>query len=416
MVKASLNLDRFWAILLILAIFFAFPLSRMANGAANEDEIKDDISDIEKKLQKEQSAKARLEAQLRIIQSSVNATQEQIQETENLIQEIQASISRKEGEIKELSDKIDFQKIALRSLIQELYYQKKSPTAGFLLDQGSAFSLVRGTDRTTTLEQKLVELISDIEGSKIKVAKEKESLAENQGDHEKLLKAKEVQQQRLIADKQETQGDISEKDATIGELNAKLGKLRSDLSSLLGEDLSTDDIVEAAKIAGKATGVRKDFILGELVVETDLGRFTGGCTYKNIRMKSADKTEFLKIASELEKAYGGNYKNKKLSCSPGYGYGGAMGVAQFMPTTWKGYKSYISSATGHNPPDPWNIIDGVMGMAKKLANGGATSKGGERLASKRYFCGGPSSPYWNNKCEKYASNVQYWANNYEKKL
>jgi membrane-bound lytic murein transglycosylase B len=93
-----------------------------------------------------------------------------------------------------------------------------------------------------------------------------------------------------------------------------------------------------------------------------------------------------------------------------------MGVAQFMPTTWTGYKAYIGSATGHKPPDPWNIIDGVMGMAKKLANGGASSKSGEKLASKRYYCGGPSSPYWKTKCETYAKNVQYWADNYEKKL
>ena len=91
-----------------------------------------------------------------------------------------------------------------------------------------------------------------------------------------------------------------------------------------------------------------------------------------------------------------------------------MGIAQFMPTTWLGYKSQIASITGHNPPDPWNVVDGVVGMAIKLAAAGATSKSGELVASKRYYCGSPNSPYWNNKCNDYAKNVQRLATGYEK--
>lgn len=53
-----------------------------------------------------------------------------------------------------------------------------------------------------------------------------------------------------------------------------------------------------------------------------------------------------------------NYKKQKVSCNPsGYaGTGGAMGVAQFMPDTWNGYKSQVASKTGHNPPDPWTLL------------------------------------------------------------
>jgi len=45
-----------------------------------------------------------------------------------------------------------------------------------------------------------------------------------------------------------------------------------------------------------------------------------------------------------------------------------------LPDTWLGYKSQIAAKTGHNPPDPWNLTDGVVGMAIKLAKGGATKK------------------------------------------
>ena len=88
-----------------------------------------------------------------------------------------------------------------------------------------------------------------------------------------------------------------------------------------------------------------------------------------------------------------------------------MGVAQFMSDTWVGYKSSISSKTGHNPPDPWNLTDGVMAMGLKLARGGASSKKGECNAAKLYLSGTTNSKY-NWYCEK----VLYWADNYEAKL
>lgn len=380
------------------------------------EETQDNISDLQKKLEKEEKAKKALQQNLGQIQGAVASTVKEISKTQSAISETEKTISRKEAEISNMNNKIELQKSMLKSLLQETYYNQSQPILNVVLTSANFANVFSDTDHLLTVEDKIRDVSAEIAEAKMKVQQDKSQLAEVKEKHEEILDEKVDQKQELVADQIDVQKDIQKKDATIGELNQKLAELKNDLSSLLGKNLSTDDIVEAAGIASKATGVRKDFILGELVVETNLGTFTGGCTYKNIRMKAADKAEFLKIAEELEKAYGGNYKNKKLSCSPGYGYGGAMGVAQFMPTTWIGYKSYIASATGHNPPDPWSVIDGVMAMAKKLANGGATSKGGEKLASKRYYCGGPSSPYWKNKCETYANNVQYWADNYEKKL
>ena len=118
---------------------------------------------------------------------------------------------------------------------------------------------------------------------------------------------------------------------------------------------------------------------------------------------------FKDICEELDY----KWKTRKVSCPPsGYkGTGGAMGVAQFMSDTWLGYKKSIASLTGHNPPDPWNLTDGVVAMALKLAKGGATKKSGECNAAKLYLSGTTSSKYnW------YCTKVLYWADNYESKL
>ncbi|HZZ99258.1 MAG TPA: hypothetical protein VFK07_00920, partial [Candidatus Paceibacterota bacterium] len=88
-----------------------------------------------------------------------------------------------------------------------------------------------------------------------------------------------------------------------------------------------------------------------------------------------------------------------------YGWGGAMGPAQFIPSTWMGYRDRVSQIVGH-PANPWNIEDAFTAAAVKLAAGGATSQttAGEVAASKAYYSGNPkclSAP-----CNSYANAVQ----------
>ena len=123
-------------------------------------------------------------------------------------------------------------------------------------------------------------------------------------------------------------------------------------------------------------------------------------------MNDHRKKVFKEICDDLDH----NYKKMKVSCPPSNykGTGGAMGVAQFMSDTWKGYEDKIASKTGHNPPDPWSLTDGVMAMAIKLANDGALNgKSGECAAAKRYLGG---NHQW------YCDKVLYWADNYKDKL
>lgn len=369
-------------------------------------EIQNHLDDL---LKKQKDAEAELAAE----QSKLYKNQAQIKTTQALIKQIKDEIIRLEAELKNLEDRARLNKAMLAEYIRQLYYAKQDqdPLVKLTLFQGSLSDMVANFDSTISIKEKIMDALQVINDAKTETEKAKTALANQQQSQQKTLQSQQIQQVEIA-------GNVQEAQATLSELNAKIDKVRGELSSLLGTSVSAKDIVDAAKIAGKATGVRKDFILGMLVVETDLGRFTGGCYYSKgsnpvgKHMKSADKTAFLAVMDELN--YGVN--EKKLSCWPGYGYGGAMGVAQFMPSTWNGYKSKIASMTGHNPPNPWSITDGVVGMAIKLANAGADKKSGEKNAAKIYYCGGPSSPYWKTKCEDYAKKVLYWADNYEQKL
>ena len=175
--------------------------------------------------------------------------------------------------------------------------------------------------------------------------------------------------------------------------------------------------MEAASFASNATGVRKDYLLGVLVVESNLGKYTGGCNWKQSRMNGTRLEYFKQIAKELDY----DYTKLKVSCPPaGYkGTGGAMGVGQFMPDTWMAYKNSIASVTGHNPPDPWSLVDGVTAMALKLSKVSGVidhKRSAEAKAYCVYLAGGNWINYCDAKGVNYGGKVLYWADNYERLL
>ena len=260
------------------------------------------------------------------------------------------------------------------------------------------------------MRNEVLNLVDEINETKRVTQDKKESIEDVKKEKETLLLSQKQQENSLVSEKNQTQAQIISKNATISELNAKLAAVESDLSGLLGESVEAGDIVEAVEIASKKTGVRKAFLFGELIQETDLGRYTGGCTYKKANMHSYDIPVFKRIMSDLDY----KSKEKKVSCGvEGKYYGGAMGVAQFIPTTWQGYELKIEKYTGHSPADPWSLTDGVMAMAIKLANDGATSKSGEYDAARKYYCGSRLS---RKVCVDYANDVMYWSKNYKDKL
>lgn len=372
-----------------------------------KEDLEDEEKKIEKKLKKEQTILNRYQNDLGNVNRSYNATLYSVSETQKEITAKENDIDRHEKQVASFEQQIDLKEDVLASVFRELYFQKRSLVDTRIIeDDATSFFAFR--DRLNVMRTKAMAIITDIKGQKNETLTTKAEIAKEKEEKEGLLVVQNEQKQILAVQKAQVQGKVNNKQADVAQLNAKLSAVQSDLSSLLGESVSTDDIVEAASFASKQTGVRKGFILGMLIVETDLGRYTGGCTYKESRMNDHRKKLFKEIAKDLDY----NYKKLKVSCPPkNYrGTGGAMGVAQFMSDTWMGYKSKIASKTGNNPPDPWSLTDGVMAMALKLKNDGGASKSGEWNAAARYLgsCSGNTRFY----CE----NVLYWADNYKKKL
>jgi peptidoglycan hydrolase CwlO-like protein len=368
----------------------------------------EDVEDIQNKIDKYQNQQEKIQKQLESAQTNLSKTQAQIGTTKGLIQQTETEISRKESEAENLNKRIELNKLLLEGYLQEAYISDQDPLTSLFLSEGELNNIVGNLDQMEGVREKILSILNEINESKQEAEKVKAELADKQDDHEKLLSIQQGQQYEI-------KSDISQAQSSLSELKSKINKLRGELSSLLGSSVSFNNIIDAAGYAAKVTGVRKDYLLGVLVVESNLGRYTGGCNFKESRMSGTRAAIFKDICKELKY----DYNKQKVSCPPsGYkGTGGAMGVAQFMPDTWSGYKSSISSVTGHSPPDPWSLTDGVVAMALKLSKVAGVTAHKESAEAKAYcvyLAGGNWASYCDSKGVNYGEKVLYWADNYEK--
>jgi peptidoglycan hydrolase CwlO-like protein len=368
----------------------------------------EDAGDIQDKINKYIDKQQDVQKQLETSQTLLQKNQSQLNLTKNLLYQTENEMSRKEAELNNLNQRTELNKNILKNYIQQLYWQDQDPIISMVLDEKSLNDILSNGDQMISVKERINATIFEIKQSKADIEQAKNDLEDKKDDHEKLLSLQQGQQYEIKT-------DINQAQSTLSELNAKINKLRGELSSLLGSAVSFKNIMDAAAYAAKVTGIRKDYLLGVLVVESNLGRYTGGCNFKQSRMSGTRATIFKSICSDLKY----DYNKMKVSCPPsGYrGTGGAMGVAQFMPDTWVGYKSRISSVTGHNPPDPWSLTDGVVAMALKLTQvSGVTAhkSSAEAKAYCIYLAGGNWAAYCDSKGVNYGDKVLYWADNYEK--
>jgi membrane-bound lytic murein transglycosylase B len=123
---------------------------------------------------------------------------------------------------------------------------------------------------------------------------------------------------------------------------------------------------------------------------------------------SRDQAPYLAITSEL----GLDPETQPLSCPWGGGWGGAMGPAQFIPSTWAIYKAKIANITGNNPPNPWSPRDAFTASGVYLTELGAAGGNytAERTAALKYYAGGnwnkPANAFYGNSVMKIATDYQ----------
>ncbi len=275
----------------------------------------------------------------------------------------------------------------------------------------------------------LQQLMQQVTATKAQLEVQHQVLSGQQDEAQNLLSIKTLQQQK-VADTvkeqntllQETKGRESAYQSTLSNAKAQAAAIRSRIYQLL--DVSTQitfgQAYQIASWVSDQTGVRPAFLLAILTQESSLGRNVGTCNrlgdppekhWQAIMKPDRDQQPFLQITREL----GMDPDVTPVSCpmrnkdGSQLGWGGAMGPAQFIPSTWLGYRGKVTAFTGKATANPWDIRDAFVAAAIKLKNDGADgTPTGEWNAAMRYFSGSTNPAY-----RFYGDNVAKLAEGYQ---
>ncbi|MBI2592567.1 MAG: lytic murein transglycosylase [Candidatus Colwellbacteria bacterium] len=321
------------------------------------------------------------------------------------------SLSKLDGEIKGTTEKIRLTEVdiisnksILAGAVQSLYENEDQGLFEVLLQNPKLSDFFGNLNSLLTLQDNLRNSLEDLRGLKAELVKQKEELSLERADAAALksyqnAQKKEVEDVRREKDNllKVTKGKESEYQKVLVETRKTASQIRSRIFEFLGGgELTFEQAYKLAKFAEQTTGVRAALILAVLDRESALGQNVGRCKYNEVSAATGrtamhptrDIPVFLDIVREL----GLNPDTLTVSCANRDGaYGGAMGPAQFIPSTWSIYKDKIAQITGNNPSSPWRNGDAFAATALYLKDAGAAES--ERMAAARYYCGGRWNRY-----------------------
>jgi membrane-bound lytic murein transglycosylase B len=352
------------------------------------------IAQNQSKLATEQTQQKTLQNAVDTLNSQITEAQLEIKQRNLTIQEINDGISQDDAGIDNVNSNVSASQTALAQIMRDTQQLDDTPLVELALG-GTLTQLFQDVDDFNTIKQATADAFTQMAAQKSDLATRESALQDQQQQQNQLLglqitqqaslQSTQAQKQALIA---QTKGQESAYQQLISDQQKSVAQIEAALFSLADANKSESfgDMYGYAKEASAATGVEPAFILAILTEESNLGQNVGNCTYENAMAPNRDIPDYLTIMSQL----GLSPDSEKVSCAQSYGaYGGAMGPAQFIPSTWMIYQSRIASATGQNPPNPWDPRTATFATALYMSDLGADAgtPASEREAALKYLAG-----------------------------
>lgn len=421
-------------IIIFCALFFlngvlVSAVSLVAQGDDIQKEIEEKRAEVERlekeiatyreTIAKKQGEEKSFTQAISVLQSRIAKLRLSIQSLRVSLEKVQLQIRVTKRSIADTEKDIAERKAALAASIQLLDQYEEKRTALMFFFNTPRFSDVLDALRDMfLLQQKMYAHITALQELSEKLSKDKATLEEQEEEQAQLLQLQQLQQDETRR-KQAEQAELLQKTKaeakrlkSLVELSKEaIEGLKNDMYALGKIGVAVNDAITLGKLVASRVEVRASFLLAVLEVESRLGLNVGKGTWTK-DMNPNQHDAFLQIMQQL----GMDADTTPVSKKPSYGWGGAMGPAQFLPKTWMGYVETVARLTGHNPPSPWNLEDAFMAAGVKLSNDGARSKdrAGELRAANVYLSGNPRCT--KSICNYYSNLVLDKAGEIEEKL
>ncbi len=407
------------------------PRPTSVNKQNNKQDLQNQLDIIEGQIASQQKVLDQTKNQRKTLQSQVATFNAEIKKTQLQIQAINLTISKLNGDIgarnktlTKLSDKLADEKESLAHILRQTQMLDDYSIVDVAISSKSISDFFTDLDSFASINKLLIESFERINDLSAKTEDEKEELNVRLTEQEQLrglaqlakqeVQLQEKEKQLLLTKTKGVESNyqklIAANQRTAAQIRAELFDFRDSAAIPFGTALLY------AQMAEKATGTRAALTLGILKQETNLGKNLGSGSWQIDMHPTRDRPVFVYLTQIL-----GLDPNKMLvSKRPSYGWGGAMGPGQFIPSTWVCYGGLVNSNTNgcspsgaagsfwngpwryeeskdrvrkllgtSSPSNPWNAKIAIMATAMLMADNGASTQlyADERTAALRYFAG-----------------------------
>jgi len=412
---------------LVIGMLLAIPLSASAALTPEERaelerqlaEVEQQIATNKTELTKKQGERQSLERDVAVIDGQIKEAKLAIKQRDLAIRKLTDGITDKEGAITMLDSKVVAGQESVAQMLRRTREIDDITIAELALG-GSISDLFTEVDNFQIVQQALDTAFKEMAAARADLAARKEALLGQQEEEQDLKQLQVLQQKSLQQSESEKktlvgyakgqeseyQKVIAAQTKTATEIRARLFDLRDSGAIPFGK------AYEYAKEASAKTGVRPAVILGILAEESNLGENVGTGNWRTDMHPTRDQPVFETLMAELSL----DPDQQKVSKKPWYGWGGAMGPAQFIPSTWVRYKDRVANIVGQNPPNPWDARTAIFASAMLMMDNGADEqmRAAERLAALRYLAG------WGNASKPayafYGDDVMALADKFQKEI
>ncbi len=426
-------------VFILFAFIFLNPIPARAsfdcltlNSSSSETDkqfCRDELNQIEDQLtvllnkQKEQQKKTgTIKGDIDYLTSQINALKVKVKARALKIAELKVDIKDKVSKITSLNNKIDREHESLAQLLRNTNDFDNQDFIYLIFSDESISAFYNDIESYDSIKQAVKTSVDQIRGIKTETEAEKKDLEKKQDAEtdakaelestQKKVSQNETEKQRLLVISKKKE---SEYQKLAVEKKLRADKIRSALFSLAGisQKIEFGTALQYAEEAQKRTGINPAFLLAILTQESNLGSNVGKCyltsvdgpqagyginittgkTWSNLMKPTRDIPPFLDITRRLIL----DPLKTIVSCPIAgiAGYGGAMGPAQFIPSTWKLFESRLKNILGYDA-NPWSPKDAFMASSLYLTDLGAvgmSTSAQNRAACKYYGSGGYSCSY-----------------------
>ncbi len=388
---------------------------------AEYDQLQKEMAALEKQKEKQKGQSASIDRDISVLKTKIKKSQLDIKAKNLLIKKLGGEIVEKDKKINVLNVKIGDIQESLAQLIRKDREIDEKSILALILSKDSISDVYSDIDTFSSIKRSINTSVNEIRGvkaltedEKIKLEQVKNKETDTKVQLETAKKAVEISEQN----KQQLLSISKNKEALYQKILDDKAKRRAEILSMLfnlrdASAIPFEKALEYANDASKVTNVTPAFILAIITQESNLGTDQGSCyvtnmntgagassksgkVFRNVMKPSRDIKPFFEIATSVGRDPYKTLVSCPIASAGSSSWGGAMGPAQFIPSTWQGIKGRVANALGIKTPDPWYAKDAFMASAlflKDLGGVGNSYTAQIKAACKYYGSGGTTCSY-----------------------